>query len=191
MAGTWICSTRIEEPASSWIIPLDLQSITRVGIDGLFPVQRAAGETLYCSDTASDLSGYEKLLTSNGSGSVEKSCDMPAQISGIVECDIEEYATDSGELDNLETTGESTTMEFRAWYTKYGTKLTPGTRKVYLDFYHRDTGGTETKFYERSVVCSASEGDQSTSITIPAQTFLPGERLVIKMRAYFAYASGS
>jgi len=131
----------------------------------------------YCRTDASDIAGYRKLLSANANTSTEYSCSKP-QTDGW--CAVEEFATDAGAMDGVNSSSETTTFRIRAKWSKTGGSDPLG---PWMDVfvYHRDTSGTETQIAYYSEGITSSYVTYTESVTIN-KSWGTNERLVVKFR---------
>jgi RecJ-like exonuclease len=133
----------------------------------------------YCRTDASDISGYRKLLSSNADTSTEIACSKP-QADGS--CAIEEFSTDAGAMDGVNSSNETTTFRIRAkWVQTGGVSPASHNPRVQVYVYHRAVDTTETKIGFYYVDITSSYQNFATAITLN-KSWGTNERLVIKFR---------
>ena len=111
---------------------------------GVIPVPSAGSagtlKTHFAEELASDISNYSKLtVLTAGERRIQKVTFTGSPIP-TGEQTIEEYATDAGVMDGIESNNSTVEAAVRARKVPDATEV----NKVRVEVYHRTTGGTET-----------------------------------------------
>jgi len=157
---------------------------TLVGIihQGILPIKRISGGTAdvttdwYARTTASGISGYRKLLDSNGISETIYACTI-TQIVGNV-CNVEEFATDAGAMDGVDSDNETTTFIMRARWSK-NLGIDPPHPFMVCHIYHRTAADVETEIASFSKTITIAFDTYTQDVAID-QAWGTDERLVIK-----------
>ena len=135
------------DPATSYVKIRDGAVVGSTGIIqpvGIIPVPSvgSAGtlKTHFAEELASDISNYSKLtVLTAGERRIQKVTFTGSPIP-TGEQTIEEYATDAGVMDGIESNNSTVEAAVRARKVPDATEV----NKVRVEVYHRTTGGTET-----------------------------------------------
>lgn len=192
--GTWRGNLRIGETAVTAIFPFqrEIAPARKPGVNGMiYQIPRQLSIlTKHPRTTASDISGYSKLETANGSSGTIYACNVSAPFAGIRDCTAEEFATDAGDLDGILATSTNQTADFKAWYQRIAGAPAADIAQIILDFYHRTSGGTETLIETITRSITTSETQHANSFNLANQLFGTNERLVIKARFHWELGGG-
>jgi hypothetical protein len=137
----------------------------------------------YARATASDISGYNTLSTTNSNDNTVYTCNFMG--GSLCPCAAVSFATDAGAMDGVNSVNETTTHRVRAKYA-LGTQHCLGSDGlIIVDVYHRDTSGTETLIGSGRAIITTSYSTVTINMTINS-SWATNERLVVKYRFTFS-----
>lgn len=153
------------------------------GIVGPVVAGTSASQTRWCRTTASDISGYRKLLSSNNSTSTvyNASVFLDTGVEGFTSI-IEEFATDAGDMDDRHADNENDTFRVRAYWSGI---TTPQEAQIEGQIYYRAADGTEVLIQTilRDITSTATT---YVITTVPLyRSWYTNDRLVTKWRGRF------
>lgn len=146
----------------------------------------ATNEDRYAANTASDISGYRVLQNTNPTGlGTDYTANVTLDVSEDGSADIEEWSTDAGNMDDVQSRHEVCSATIRSYFTE-DNPTDPYEARVICNLYRRRSDGTE------DLIATVSQDITltSTKYTLTFPDFDVGwgtnERLVAKWSCYFS-----
>ena len=175
-------SKMVFSPAKSYVNIRDGEVAGSMGIIqlGVIPVRSAGSagtlKTHFAEGILSDISGYRKLTTLTSGALMIRKVTFAGIPIPTGEQTIEEYATDAGIMDGIESNNSTAEAAVRARKVPDATEV----NKVRVEVYHRATDGAETLLGSFTTPdLTGSLVDYTDDITIN-QSWGTNERLVVK-----------